>query len=166
MEGKSHDILTKDYSTMHFFSLGQFFQGLILLLLFFICSTQVQMIPTCCKPCTTWACCVFIWTGVAPLGDCTRVGCIWVGPPCCGNCTIRTWNGCCWSCVPIGTKGCRFVVVRLTVDVSAAMAVGDVPAPRGKLMVMFSSLKPRLRNNIQWITNCTLNQLYTEVRQN
>ena len=36
----------------NFFSLGQFFQGLILLL-FFICSTQVQMIPTCCKPCTT-----------------------------------------------------------------------------------------------------------------
>ena len=57
-------------------------------------------------------------------------------------------------------------MVRLTVDVSAAMAVGDVPAPRGKLMVMFSSLKPRLRNNIQWITNCTLNQLHTEVRQN
>lgn len=57
-------------------------------------------------------------------------------------------------------------MVRLTVDVSAAMAVGDVPAPSGKLMVMFSSLKPRLRNNIQWITNCTLDQLHNEVRQN
>ena len=33
-------------------------------------------------------------------------------------------------------------MVRLTVDVSAAMAVGDVPAPSEKLMVMFSSLKP------------------------
>lgn len=33
-------------------------------------------------------------------------------------------------------------MVRLTVDVSAAMAVGDVPAPGGKLMVMFSSFKP------------------------
>ena len=57
-------------------------------------------------------------------------------------------------------------MVRLTVDVSAAMAVGDVPAPNGKLMVVFSSLKPLLRNDIQWITNCTLDKLHPEVRQN
>ena len=60
-----------------------------------------------------------------PLGDCT----ICAGPPCCGNCTIRTWNCGCCICVPIGTRGWRFVVVRLTVDVSAAMAVADVPVP-------------------------------------
>ena len=29
--------------------------------------------------------------------------------------------------VPIGTRGCRFVVVRFTVDVRAAMAVSEDP---------------------------------------
>lgn len=91
--------------------------------------TQLVIFLTCCKPCTTWACCEWIWTGVAPLGDCTMVCWIWAGPPCCGNCTIRTWNCGCGICVPIGTRGWRFVVVRLTVDVSAAIAVGDVPVP-------------------------------------
>ena len=51
MEGESHDKLRTTVQC-NFFSLGQFFQGLILLL-FFIFSMQVQMIPTCCKPCTT-----------------------------------------------------------------------------------------------------------------
>ena len=109
---------------------------------------------TCCRPWTTWACWVWIWTGVvAPLGDCTMVCWIWAGPLCCGNWTIRTWNWGCWSCVPIGTRGCRFVVVRFTVDVRAAMAVGEDPVTnkqKQKLQLLKASTFTLLTQLVNW----------------
>ena len=109
---------------------------------------------TCCRPWTTWACWVWIWTGVvAPLGDCTMVCWIWAGPLCCGNWTIRTWNWGCWSCVPIGTRGWTFVVVRFTVDVRAAMAVGEDPVAnkqKQKLQLLKASKFSLLRRLVNW----------------
>ena len=117
-------------------------------------SSPIVCWHTCCRPWTTWACWVWIWTGVvAPLGDCTMVCWIWAGPLCCGNWTIRTWNWGCWSCVPIGTRGCRFVVVRFTVDVRAAMAVGEDPVAtkqKRKLQLLKASTFTLLTQLVKW----------------